>query len=97
MVGNHAQSQGVAPSAVARVMVEGSCVSCAFDPSLELGQVQEDATVRCLAPDATLHPNPTFDLVAHRVFAVAGDFGKPIDEYPSAWVAHGVLLVVATA
>ena len=72
---------------------EGSGVSCAFHPSFELGKVQKDAAIRRFAPDATFQPNSTFDLVAHRVLAVASDFGKPLDEYPSAWIAHGVLPV----
>jgi len=68
----------------------------AFDPSLELGKVQEDATVWGLTLDATFHPNPALDLVTDGVFAVAGDFGKSLDEYPAAWVAHGALLTVTT-
>lgn len=74
---------------------EGSGVRCAFHPSFELCKVQKDAAIRRFAPDATFQPNSTFDLVAHRVLAVASDFGKPLDEYPSAWIAHGVLPVLS--
>jgi len=74
---------------------EGSGVRCAFHPSFELGKVQKDAAIRRFAPDAPFQPNSTFNLVAHRVLAVASDFGKPLDEYPSAWIAHGVLPVLS--
>ena len=78
-----------------RAGLEGFDQRIAFDPSLELADVDEDSPVRCLTPDAPLDPYAAFDFVPHGVFAVARDVGKPLDQHPLAGIAHGVLLVMS--
>jgi hypothetical protein len=68
-----------------------------LDPALGLGEIQENATVRGLAPYASLYPRAVLDFVTNGVFAIPRNFGESLDQHPLAGVAHGALPCAITA